>query len=248
MNGKKIQVTVWNENWHEQTCEAIRKVYPDGIHGAIKAALDADGAFDVRTATLEMPEHGLTQEVLDNTDVLFWWGHCKHGDVADEIVDRIQKRVNEGMGLICLHSAHMSKIFRRMLATDCTLKWREVGEKERVWVIEPGHPIAQGLGQNFVVPHTEMYGERFHIPTPDKVIFISWYDGGEVFRSGCTWERGNGRIFYFSPGHETFPIYYQEEVKKVLINAAKWAAPRIDDREHNCPCVEPLEDLSKLKQ
>jgi len=244
----KINVTVWNENWHEQTSEEIRKVYPKGIHGAIKEALDADGSFKVKTATLDMPDQGLPPKVLDKTDVLFWWGHCKHADVPDELVDRIQKRVIEGMGLICLHSAHFSKIFRRMMATDCSLKWREIGEKERVWVIEPGHPIAQGLGEYFVVPHTEMYGERFLIPTPDKVVFISWYDGGEVFRSGVTYERGNGRIFYFSPGHETFPIYYDENVRKVLVNAAKWAAPRFQNREHICPCVQPLEDLSKLNK
>ncbi len=248
MSNGKINVTVWNENWHEQTCEEVRKVYPDGIHNAVAEALKEDGIFSVRTATLDMPEHGLTQEVLDQTDVLFWWGHCKHGEVSDEIVDRIQKRIIEGMGLICLHSAHFSKIFKRMMATDCSLKWREWAEKERVWVIEPGHPIAEGLGQYFEIEHTEMYGERFDIPTPDKVVFISWYEGGEVFRSGVTYERGNGRIFYFSPGHETFPIYYQKEVKKVLTNAAKWAAPRFMNREHICPCVEPLEPIKNKKQ
>ena len=243
MNNGKINVTVWNEYWHEQSEERIRKVYPEGIHTAVAAALNEAGNFNVTTATLDMPEHGLTQEVLDNTDVLFWWGHCKHGDVSDEIVDRVQKRVIEGMGLICLHSAHFSKIFKRMMATDCSLKWREWAEKERVWVIEPGHPIAQGLGEYFELEQCEMYGEHFDIPTPDKVVFISWYEGGEVFRSGVTYERGRGRIFYFSPGHESFPIYYNENVKKVLVNAANWAAPRTQLREHICPCVEPLEPI-----
>ena len=243
MNNGKINVTVWNEYWHEQSEERIRKVYPEGIHAAVAAALNEAGNFNVTTATLDMPEHGLTQEVLDNTDVLFWWGHCKHGDVSDEIVDRVQKRVIEGMGLICLHSAHFSKIFKRMMATDCSLKWREWAEKERVWVIEPGHPSAQGLGEYFEIEQCEMYGEHFDIPTPDKVVFISWYEGGEVFRSGVTYERGRGRIFYFSPGHESFPIYYNENVKKVLVNAANWAAPRTQLREHICPCVEPLEPI-----
>lgn len=239
---RKIKVTVWNENFHEKTNEFIAGVYPDGIHGAIKEGLDAYGGFEVTCATLEMPEHGLTQEVLDNTDVLFWWGHCKHGEVADEIVDRVQKRVLEGMGLICLHSAHFSKIFRRMLGTTCSLKWREFAEKERVWNIEPSHEIADGIGDYFELEKCEMYGERFDIPTPDKVVFISWYEGGEVFRSGVTYERGFGRIFYFSPGHETFPIYYNADIRKVLGNAVKWAAPRIV-RAHVCPCSPPIEKI-----
>jgi len=244
MENGKINVTVWNENWHEQVSEEVRKIYPEGIHGAIGEALLNDGSFNVNYATLDMPEHGLTDDVLNNTDVLFWWGHCKHGDVQDAIVDKIQKRVLEGMGLICLHSAHLSKIFRRMLGTSCTLCWREIGEKERVWNIEPSHPITQGIGKYFEIPHCEMYGERFDIPDPDKTIFISWYEGGEVFRSGVTFERGNGRIFYFASGHETFPIYYDENVRKVLCNAAKWAAPRII-REFGCPCVEPIENIKK---
>lgn len=245
MAEKKINVTIWNEFFHEQTSDVIKKVYPDGIHKAIGEELmklEPD-SFQVRYATLDMPEHGLTQEVLDQTDVLFWWGHCKHGDVQDEIVDRVQKRIQQGMGLIVLHSGHFSKIFRRMLGTTCSLKWREIGEKERVWNVEPAHPIAQGLGEYFEVPHTEMYGERFDIPTPDKVVFISWYEGGEVFRSGVTYERGYGRIFYFSPGHETFPIYHQKEVCRVLANAAHWAAPRII-REITCPCSPAIENVT----
>ena len=239
-----IRVTVWNENEHEKTMEAVQKIYPNGMHNAIREGLELAGGFQVRCATQDMPEHGLTQEVLDNTDVLFWWGHCKHEAVADEIVDRVQKRVLEGMGLICLHSAHFSKIFRRMLGTSCSLKWREIGERERIWNIEPGHPIAEGIGECFELPHVEMYGERFDIPTPDKVVFISWYEGGEVFRSGVTFERGHGRIFYFSPGHETFPIFYDENIRKVLANAARWAAPRIIQKIE-CPCVEPKENIKK---
>jgi trehalose utilization protein len=221
----KIRVTVWNEGRHEKTSAEIARVYPQGIHGAIASALRAQPGFEVRTATLDEPEHGLTQDVLANTDVLTWWGHMAHGDVKDEIVDRVQQRVLGGMGLIVLHSGHFSKIFRRLMGTNCSLKWREIGEKERVWVTAPGHPIVEGLGEYFELPHTEMYGEFFDIPQPDVQVFISWYPGGEVFRSGCAYLRGRGKVFYFSPGHETFPIYYQKEIQRVLANAVRWAAP-----------------------
>jgi trehalose utilization protein len=219
-----IKVTVWNEFRHEKSDEAVTRVYPDGIHEAIAKPLREAG-FDVKTATLDEPEHGLTQEVLANTDVLFWWGHMAHGEVQDEIVKRVQERILEGMGLIVLHSGHFSKIFRTMMGTTCNLKWREIGEKERVYVIEPGHPIAEGLGEYFEVPHAEMYGERFDIPAPDTLVFISWFEGGEVFRSGCCYNRGAGKIFYFRPGHETYPVFYQAEIQKVLQNAVRWAAP-----------------------
>lgn len=243
MMDRKINVTVWNEYRHELQHEACKKAYPQGIHVAVGEALLEDGAFDVNYAWLDKDAaHGLSQELLDKTDVLFWWGHMAHGEVRDEIVDRVQKRVQEGMGLIVLHSGHKSKIFMKMLGTTCNLKWREVGEKERIWNIEPAHPIAAGLPEHFELPHTEMYGERFDIPTPKDVVFITWYEGGEVFRSGVTFERGYGRIFYFAPGHETFPIFYDKNIRKVLVNAAKWAAPRIV-REIPCPCVEPLEEI-----
>jgi trehalose utilization protein len=239
----KIRVTVWNENVHERKDEKVRKIYPDGIHGAIAKALKADGSMAVRTATLEQPEHGLTEKVLAETDVLTWWGHMAHQDVSDAVVDRVQKRVLEGMGLICLHSAHYSKIFRRLMGTNCSLKWREAAERERLWNIEPGHPITQGIGEYIELPHVEMYGERFDIPTPDKVVFISWFEGGEVFRSGCCFERGHGRIFYFRPGHETYPIYHNPQIQKVMANAVRWAAPRVRI-EDKCPNTEPLEKIT----
>lgn len=238
----KIRVTVWNEGRHEKSNEKVKKVYPQGMHTVIAKGLSESKDLVVRTATLDDPEHGLTQEVLDSTDVLTWWGHMAHGEVKDEIVDRVQKRVLEGMGLIVLHSGHFSKIFRRMLGTNCSLKWREAGERERLWNIEPGHPITQGIGDYFELPHTEMYGERFDIPTPDKLIFISWFEGGEVFRSGCCWERGHGRIFYFRPGHETYPIYYDKNIIKVLTNACRWGAPRVI-QAHVCPNSKPLETI-----
>lgn len=220
-----IRVTVWNEGRHEKRSPKIAAVYPQGIHGAIAEHLAAQGDMVVRTATLDEPEHGLTDEVLADTDVLIWWGHMAHDDVSDSVVDKVQARVLGGMGLIVLHSGHFSKIFKRLMGTNCSLIWREIGEKERVWTVAPGHPIAEGLGPYFEIPHTEMYGEFFDIPQPDALIFISWYPGGEVFRSGCAYYRGRGKVFYFSPGHETFPIYYQPEVRRVLANAVRWAAP-----------------------
>jgi trehalose utilization protein len=219
-----LRVTVWNEGRHEQRNPAVSAIYPHGIHGALAAHLRGQG-FETTTATLDMPEHGLPDSVLDNTDVLTWWGHLAHGEVSDTTVDRVQARVLAGMGLIVLHSGHFSKIFQRLMGTTCNLKWREAGERERVWVLEPGHPIADGLGEYFEVPQSEMYGERFDIPAPDTLVFTSWFQGGEIFRSGCCYHRGRGKVFYFSPGHEIYPIYYQPEVLRVITNAVRWAAP-----------------------
>ena len=238
----KIRVTVWNEFRHEKEHEAVKKLYPDGMHTVIANTLTTAGDMNVRTATLDEPEHGLTEEVVCSTDVMLWWGHVAHGEVCDEIVRRVQKRVLEGMGLIVLHSGHASKILKTMLGTTGVLKWREIAEKERLWNIEPSHPITEGIGEYIELPNAEMYGERFDIPTPDKLIFVSWFEGGEVFRSGCVWERGYGRIFYFRPGHETYPIFYNEQIQKVLVNAVRWAKPRII-REHICPNTEPLENV-----
>jgi trehalose utilization protein len=241
---KDIRVTVWNEFRHEKSKEAVKKVYPDGMHMTIARSLIAAGGIDATTATLDEPEHGLTEKVLDNTDVLIWWGHCAHGEVKDEIVDRVQQRVLAGMGLIVLHSGHFSKIFKRMLGTNCSLKWREIAEKERLWNLEPGHPITEGIGDYIELPNTEMYGERFDIPTPDKLIFVSWFEGGEVFRSGCAWERGHGRIFYFRPGHETYPIFHNEEVMRVIANACRWAAPRVRMDTAKAPHIpDPIEKV-----
>lgn len=220
-----IKVTVWNEFRHEKTDEAVAAIYPDGIHQTIASQLKLHDQLEVRTAVLDEPDHGLSDEVLETTDVLLWWGHLAHDEVRDDIVEKVQQRVLDGMGLIVLHSAHASKIFKKLMGTATgTLKWRDTGEKEKIWVIEPAHPIAEGLGEYIEIPKEEMYGERFEIPAPDRLIFISWFEGGEVFRSGCVYERGRGRIFYFRPGHETFPVYHQPEVLKVISNAILWAA------------------------
>jgi trehalose utilization protein len=207
------------------------------MHATIAAGLSQDSDLVVTTATLQEEDHGLTEAVLEKTDVLTWWGHAGHGKVEDRIVDRVQKRVLEGMGLLVLHSGHHSKVFKRLLGTSCDLTWREAGEKERVWVCNPGHPIAQGIGPYFEIEHEEMYGEPFGIPNPDELIFISWFAGGEVFRSGATWKRGNGKIFYFRPGHETYPTYHQAEVIRILQNGVHWAKPEGSKYPLGCPNI-----------
>ena len=238
-----VRVTVWNEFRHEQSDAHIRAVYPAGIHRAIADYLELQPGLTVQTATLDEPEHGLTAAVLAETDVLIWWGHQAHAAVADEIVDRVHARVLDGMGLICLHSSHFSKIFKKLMGTTCNLKWREIGENERLWVVDPSHPIAAGVGQYIDIPHEEMYGEFFDIPEPDRLVFISWFPGGEVFRSGCCYHRGNGKVFYFRPGHETFPTFYQAEVRHVIGNAVRWAAPT-DGPTPQYGNVQPLEEVT----
>jgi trehalose utilization protein len=217
------RVTVWNEYRQERTEDPVREVYPDGIHDAIAAGLREAG-FDVGTATLDEPDHGLTDAVLASTDVLTWWGHAAHPEVDDAVVERVYQRVLDGMGLIVLHSGHFSKIFRRLMGTSCDLKWREAGERERVWVVDPSHPITEGLGESFLIEQEEMYGEHFDVPAPDRLVLVSWFEGGEVFRSGCCYQRGRGRIFYFRPGHESHPTYFHPDVRRVIANAARWAA------------------------
>jgi trehalose utilization protein len=220
-----IRVVVWNEGRHEKSDSAIGRIYPRGIHGAIVEALNRDPSITADSATIDEAEHGLPQSRLDQTDVLIWWGHEAHDAVRDEVVERIYKRVLGGMGLIVLHSAHFSKIFKRLMGTSCDLKWREAGDREVLWVTAPGHPIVQGITDHFVLEHEEMYGEHFDIPEPDETILISWFSGGEVFRSGVTYRRGMGRIFYFRPGHETYPTYHHADVQKIITNAVHWAAP-----------------------
>jgi len=226
-----LRVTVWNEYHHEKHNPIVAEIYPEGIHAALKAGLVARGLPQVRTATLDEPEHGLTEAALDATDVLVWWGHRRHDDVNDAIVERVKARVLAGMGLVVLHSGHYSKLFRSLMGTPCTVNWRAEGEKERIWVVQPEHPIMQGVDRYLEVPREEMYGEPFGIPTPDELLMISWFQGGEVFRSACTWTRGRGRIFYFRPGHETFPAYHQDGVLRVIANGVRWAAPTMAEQQ-----------------
>ncbi|MCS6847580.1 MAG: ThuA domain-containing protein [Anaerolineae bacterium] len=243
-----INVTIWHEYRHERTHKVVAELYPQGMHQAIAEGLrqnDRGGEFIIRTATLDEPEHGLPPAVLDATDVLIWWGHAAHGEVRDDVVERVVKRVWDGMGLIVLHSGHFSKPFKRLMGTDCALRWREANDKERFWVVNPAHPIAQGLPDYFELESEEMYGEFFGVPQPDELVFISWFTGGEVFRSGCCWHRGMGKVFYFRPGHETYPTYFNPLVRQVIANGVRWAAPtRIAafTRDVSRPS-KPLEDL-----
>lgn len=228
MAGNPLRVTVWNEYIHEQTVNQVRALYPNGLHAVLRDAIESRLGSDakVSVATFDEPEHGLTYAALADTDVLVWWGHAAHERVADDVVQRVHDRILHGMGFVALHSAHASKIFRKLMGTSCMLRWREAAEKERVWVIDPGHPIVAGLRDEwFELPQSEMYGEHFDIPAPDELFLLSWFEGGEVFRSGCAWRRGKGKVVYLSPGHETFPIYYNPNIQLLIANAARYAAP-----------------------
>lgn len=218
-----MRITVWNEYRHEQENEEIRQIYPNGIHNVIGDFLKSE--HSVKTATLDEAEHGLDDERLNETDVLIWWGHKAHEEVSDEVVEKVRQRVLQGMGLIVLHSAHFSKIFKALMGTSCDLKWRENDDKERLWVVDPSHPITESLPSYIELEKEEMYGEHFDIPTPDETVFISWFEGGEVFRSGVTYKRGKGKIFYFRPGHESYPTYYNTQIQQVIKNAVNWASP-----------------------
>jgi trehalose utilization protein len=208
----------------------------------VAAALRSElgGTAVIRTATLADPEHGLTSEILEDTDVLAWWGHRAHEAVDDGVVDRVVQRVLDGMGLLALHSSHYSKPFLRLMGTRCSLRWRNDGEREIVWTVAPAHAITEGVPPVFVIPEHEMYGEYFDIPPPDELVFISSFEGGEVFRSGCCWTRGKGRVFYFSPGHETFPVYHQPEIRRVLANGVRWARRRSSPLETATSPSSPL--------
>lgn len=218
------RVVVWGENRHEQIDEAVAQRYPEGMHATIKEGIErfAGAHVSVRTATMDEPEHGLSQEVIDDADVLVWWGHIAHDEVDDTVVDRVHRAVLGGMGLVVLHSGHESKLFQRLMGTTCSLRWRNDGDRELVWTVDHTHPIVEGIPHPIDIPHQEMYGEQFDIPAPDELIFISSFSGGEVFRSGCTFRRGNGKIFYFSPGDQDYPVYHHRDVQHVIANGARW--------------------------
>jgi trehalose utilization protein len=243
-----IRTVVWGENVHEQTNKVVSDLYPKGMHQCIADALNSTPGIQATTATLQEPEHGLTAERLAKTDVLLWWGHAAHGQVDDVVVDRVAEQVWSGMGLIVLHSGHFSKIFKRLMGTPCNLTWREAGERERLWLTSRNHPIAAGLPDHFELETEEMYGEPFGIPEPQETVFISWFQGGEVFRSGVTYKRGAGNVFYFRPGHETYPTYHNPIIHTVLRNAVKWAhnsAKRLADPTEapNVPVSVALEPI-----
>lgn len=224
-NHTPLRTTVWGENRHEQHQPHVAEIYPDGMHNTIREGIEENlgPRAEVATVTLDDPEHGLTEERLRNTDVLVWWGHAAHGEVADEVVERVHRHVLAGMGLVVLHSGHWSKIFGKLMGTTCTLRWRSERDREIVWTVDPTHPIAQGVPHPFIIPEQEMYGEHFDIPAPDELIFLSTFSGGEVFRSGCTFKRGYGKIFFFSPGDQDYPVYHHKDVRRVIANGVEWA-------------------------
>ncbi len=238
-----IRVTIWNENVHEERDPKILELYPGGIHAHLARALAADDLI-IRTATLRQDaEHGLSDAVLAETDVLLWWGHCAHGDVSDAVARKVVDRVHAGMGFIPMHSAHMAKPFRMLMGTPCALQWREANERAHVWTVAPAHPIAEGVPLMFTLDHEEMYGEVFQVPKPDDIVFITWFQGGNVFRGGLTYTRGMGKVFYFHPGHETLPSFRNENVVRVLGNAIRWAAPpEAKDLKSN-EWVPPVEQI-----
>ncbi len=234
-----MNIAIFNEFYHEQTHEEAKKVYPEGIHSVLASFLQEGNSL--RFFTMETVSD-ITDDILNETDVMLWWGHVKHHLVPDEVAVRVKEAVLRGMGIIFLHSAHHSKPFRLLMGASCNLSWREDGDMERVWNVMPSHPIAQGIDRYFELPHVETYAEPFGIPNPDDVVFMGWYEGGEVFRSGVTFHRENGRIFYFQPGHETFPIFYDKNVQTIIRNAVNWAKPVYRVPELLCPNVKRIEN------
>ncbi len=242
MEKKKIRVTVWNEYRHERNHDLVAyQNYPNGIHGRIAEILGECDDLEIRTAVLDDPDHGIPDEVLDNTDVLVWWGHMYHGEVSDERVKAVQQRVYMGMGFIACHSAHHSKPFKAIVGTTGNLSWGD-DVHEVVWNLKPSHPIAAGIPDHFDLGTEELYAERFDIPNPDDLIFGSWYETGHIFRSGVTFTRGAGKIFYFQPGHENCRSFYNPYVMRILQNAVHWAAPNDFgyEIEDSAPRIYPI--------
>ncbi len=233
------RVLIYHEH-HEIIVTASKDCYPEGIHETLKRFL-ADDEIQIKTVITKDAET-ITEDLLAETDVMIWWAHAYHNLVSDEVAARVHRAVLDGMGIIFLHSAHFAKPFRMLMGTSCRLNWREDGDRELLWVVNPAHPIAQGIGRFIKLDHEETYGEPFGIPEPDELVFIGSFEGGEVFRSGCCYRRENGKIFYFQPGHETNPTYYHPEIIRVLKNAIHWAKP-IYRKRIECPNVKkPLEE------
>jgi trehalose utilization protein len=222
-----VRVIVWSDDDAGAALEgAATQLHPGGVAATLgRVTREQLGSrASVHVAGLHEAHDGLPEGLLGAADVLVWWGHEAHEEVAEHTVDRVQRHVLAGLGLVVLHSGHHAKIFRSLTGTSCDLSWREGDDDELIWTVEPAHPIAAGIPQPIVLGRHEMYGEPFAIPAPDELVFISAFTGGEVFRSGCCFHRGAGRIFYFSPGHETFPVYEHPHVRRVIGNALRWAA------------------------
>lgn len=221
-----MKITIFTEHNASMDSPEGKLAYPEGMNECLRLLIAGDG-HEVTMIVHGPDDDGseLTEEMLKNTDVLVWWGHWYHGSVNPAVVDMVVDYVNRGMGMLALHSAHESRPMQRLMGTTGALSWREMGENERVWVIDKTHPVAQGLGDYIDIEHEEMYGEPFAIPAPDELVFISWFRGGEVMRSGCTFKRGFGKLFYFRPGHETLPTYHNEQIRRVILNALEYLKP-----------------------
>ena len=245
----KIRVTAWNEFRHEKGNEYVKSIYPDGIHGLIKQFLETQDDIEVTLAALDDPENGLPDDVLNNTDVLIWWGHMAHHEVPDALVEKIRHRVyTKGMGLIVLHSGHHSKVFRQVVGTNGNLSWGR-DQKEIVWNLLPSHPIAAGIPDHFTLETEELYCEPFYVPQPEALVFGSWFEDGFIFRSGLCYTRGAGKVFYFQPGHESCPSYHNTYVQKIITNAVYWAKPAEIGFEvpESAPMMEykPIDEFNK---
>jgi trehalose utilization protein len=242
---KKIKVLIWDEN----PSHASKELYPNSLRGAIAVGvtgLDKASELDVKTAHLDEPEQGVSDQILAETDVLVWWGHARHDLVEDALAERIKDRVHkQGMGLVVLHSGHYSKPFKVTVGGPGHLKggWREADDSETIRVCAPWHPVAEGV-EDFVLDNEEMYGAPFDVPPYETLVFQSRFSvGGETFPSGIAWTvgegidpeftsgpgngknqgEGKGRLFYFRPGHETYPTYLDARVHKVIYNAIRWS-------------------------
>lgn len=234
---KKIRVTIWNEFRHEKKNPTAAELYPNGIHAKIAEFLGTCNDVETTLAALDDPEQGLPDEVLDNTDVLIWWGHMYHNEVNDSLAEKIRTRVYCGkMGFIALHSAHKSKPFTSVIGTNGNLSWGR-NQREVVWNLLPSSPIATGIPDHFILDEEELYSEPFYIPQPDALVFGSWFEDGNIFRSGACFLRGAGKVFYFQPGHETCRSFYNPYVQQIIKNAVHWAAPNDIGYElkNDCP-------------
>ncbi|MDR0752455.1 MAG: ThuA domain-containing protein [Christensenellaceae bacterium] len=248
-----MNITIWNEFHPSSKSGRVNKTYPDGIHAALNQIFENNSAYEVTMVTQDQPENGLTDPILNNTDVLIWWGHIWHDNVLTSVSDKVCKRILDGMGAIFLHASYASKPFIKLMGTSCKPKWRETDEKERLWAVDPSHPILSGIPETFLIEPETMVGEFFDIPTPDELILLGWFPGGEVIRAGCTFKRGRGKIFYFQPGHETCPTYYNQHVKQIILNATAWATPlsSVSVENYNTPQkdmpAEPVEVTKKSR-
>lgn len=272
---KKIRVLVWDE-----TGDAQKEAYENYLGKCIADQLSKNAAFSVSSATLNDKQQGIGTEVLNNTDVLIWWGHIRHGEISTAKGQEIVQRIATGnLSFIGLHSAHwsvpfieaMNEVTRRRIFADSSLKKEDVtfiapevrkslpkredrlapytdirkfpdgskklevhlpnccfpdvrndGKPSTIRVQKKEHPIVKGLSPVLRLQQTEMYNEPFHVPEPDQLILEECWEGGEWFRSGMLWNLGKGKVFYFRPGHETYPIFKEKWVMQLLTNAVQW--------------------------